>query len=583
MSDDLSKWQYWWEFNKDPFINLKEAIHAPEVVTGSDEYFLGALGRRVSIDKIKPSESDIQDVILPALRRAMVITENRDILSSCIVAMAKIGRDQREFEILQLFADSLGKHDQEIRETAALAMGISGLPKAHRTLIDLAMDRPAGRRLVPGREVSVRTRSFAIYGLGLLAHRTGKIDLKRVIFEELATLLGDARLRNRNLKVAAIQAISILNLQVSNPNDKEQRLISDALSSLEAFYDRRAGRGQDLIKSHVPPAIAKLLGRGNSPVHQRFKNKFLTALTARKKRGNDIYRAATIALGKMALSADTLKSEQRFSEALLKYFHNGRDQQTRFFALMALGQIGGAANRNRLRTVLRKGRKSLDRPWAALGLGVMRHFALRGANNPRPDTAVGDDLLKQFQKIRDPQARGAIAIALGLGKYQSAAPVLQAALEKYAKNGAFAGYLCIGLALMDHKGSREQIHEIVRGAIRRPNLLQQAAVSLGKLGDRSVTETLMVKMSAKEPNLAKLSAIATALGFIGDRRTIRPLKKMLFDDKLTPLSRAFAAVALGGVADKEMLPWSAKLSRDVNYRAAVETLTQSGTGVLDIL
>ena len=57
----------------------------------------------------------------------------------------------------------------------------------------------------------------------------------------------------------------------------------------------------------------------------------------------------------------------------------------------------------------------------------------------------------------------------------------------------------------------------------------------------------------------------------------------LFNDDLTPLSRAFAAVALGGVADKESLPWRTKLSRDMNYRAAVETLTQSGTGVLDIL
>ena len=35
-----------------------------------------------------------------------------------------------------------------------------------------------------------------------------------------------------------------------------------------------------------------------------------------------------------------------------------------------------------------------------------------------------------------------------------------------------------------------------------------------------------------DSNLAKLSAIASALGFIGDRRTINPLRKMLFDDNL---------------------------------------------------
>jgi HEAT repeat protein len=76
---------------------------------------------------------------------------------------------------------------------------------------------------------------------------------------------------------------------------------------------------------------------------------------------------------------------------------------------------------------------------------------------------------------------------------------------------------------------------------------------------------------------------AIALAFIGDRRTIQPLKKMLFNEDLTALSRAFAAFALGGVADKEKLPWNSKIARNMNYRSSVETLTQSGTGVLDIL
>jgi hypothetical protein len=84
-------------------------------------------------------------------------------------------------------------------------------------------------------------------------------------------------------------------------------------------------------------------------------------------------------------------------------------------------------------------------------------------------------------------------------------------------------------------------------------------------------------------NLAKLSAIASALGFIGDSRTVEPLKAMLFNDKLGPLSRAFAAVALGGVADKEMLPWNSKIGVNVNYRAAVEVLTNRQSGILDIL
>jgi HEAT repeat protein len=86
-----------------------------------------------------------------------------------------------------------------------------------------------------------------------------------------------------------------------------------------------------------------------------------------------------------------------------------------------------------------------------------------------------------------------------------------------------------------------------------------------------------------EANLAKLSAIASALGFIGDQRTIAPLKAMLLNKELGQLSRAFAAVALGGVADKESLPWNSKIGVNSNYRASVETLTNKSSGILDIL
>ena len=80
-----------------------------------------------------------------------------------------------------------------------------------------------------------------------------------------------------------------------------------------------------------------------------------------------------------------------------------------------------------------------------------------------------------------------------------------------------------------------------------------------------------------------MSAIASGLGFIGDRRTIRPLLDLLFDKELTQLARAFAAVALGGVCDKELLVWNSKIAVNMNYRAAVETLTNRVNGILDIL
>ena len=160
---DLSKWQFWWEFNKDPFINLRDSIHAPEVATGSDEFFLGATRRINSKNTSKPSESDIQEIILPALKRALENSHNRDINSACMIALAKIGRDHNSFDVLPIFKEYLTRPDQEIRETAALAMGISGMKSARQLLVDLAWDTESGRRACGRSQVDGRTRSFALY------------------------------------------------------------------------------------------------------------------------------------------------------------------------------------------------------------------------------------------------------------------------------------------------------------------------------------------------------------------------------------------------------------------------------------
>jgi HEAT repeat protein len=80
-----------------------------------------------------------------------------------------------------------------------------------------------------------------------------------------------------------------------------------------------------------------------------------------------------------------------------------------------------------------------------------------------------------------------------------------------------------------------------------------------------------------------LSASATAIGFIGDKSSVEPLVETMNNDDLTPLARAFAAIALGAISESYMLPWNSLFSVDLNYRSAVTTLTNQATGILDIL
>ncbi|MBL8739056.1 MAG: hypothetical protein JNL12_21705, partial [Planctomycetes bacterium] len=101
LQDDLTTWNYWWEFNKDPYIRLRDAVVANSgVTTGDDGDFpVGSTLRPNDNSSLRPSAEMIQGEILPALKKAIDSTEQRDINSSCMVAMAKIGVDHPDFTL----------------------------------------------------------------------------------------------------------------------------------------------------------------------------------------------------------------------------------------------------------------------------------------------------------------------------------------------------------------------------------------------------------------------------------------------------------------------------------------------------
>ena len=84
-------------------------------------------------------------------------------------------------------------------------------------------------------------------------------------------------------------------------------------------------------------------------------------------------------------------------------------------------------------------------------------------------------------------------------------------------------------------------------------------------------------------SVAVLAAIASAISRIGDRRAIDTLIQLSQNREMSKLGRAFVAAALGGIGDKDELPWNVPLSIDTNYATGVDTLTNGSTGVLDIL
>ncbi|MGE3174088.1 MAG: HEAT repeat domain-containing protein [Planctomycetota bacterium] len=590
---DLTTWDIWWEFHKDPYLGLKDAVHAGTPVSGSDEVYIGATRRVDSRDSMAPSDEDRFEVALPALHRAIQSTEQRDIVSSCMVAMAKLGRDHRDFDLRSSFVPQLARADQEIRETAALALGIAAIPDEQtiQLLGDLVADSAAGRAASGARAVHDRTRAFACYGLGLIAHANAGHDVKRRVFAALRVAVDDPGSVDRNVRVAAIHGISLLNLDAGAAPG--QALLAEALACLDAYYARPAGVGEQLMQAHVPTAVARLLGRAHpdADLVARYKARYLADLQGRgdaRRTSNDIPRSCAMALGQLCPPVDDDDDEGAgVCRELLSAWHDHKDAQTRYFSIMALGQIGGAWARTALLREFDNAGRSLEKPWVAMAMGVQAFAAHERASaageSYAPDPEFGRALRTALRDGKDPAALGAFAVALGLCRYEAAADDMRALLARSRNQSVLAGYLCIGLALMDHRRATEDIRAIVQSSVRRPELFRQAAIALGRLGDKRVVSDLQQLLLEQEQTLAQRAAVASALGFVGDRRTVRPLCAMLADTSLSDLSRAFAAVALGGVGDKERLPWNSKIGFGANYRAAVETLTDGATGILDIL
>jgi HEAT repeat protein len=568
-------WQVWWELNKDPFVLQRSAIRTAPT-TGSDDFWLGQRRSAPAIDTLLPTEADCRDRIVPALVALMEKERNGDVQTACMVALARIGLDGVDIDLIELLRSRLSRDDQEVRETAALALGITGRAAAVATLRGLLLDDAEGRKFCGDSPVSDRTRAFAAYGLGLLARRSDDGNAKQQAHDLLWAVVQDQRIKGRDLRVAAVTGLGL----VCDPDRSgHKRLAWQIVEELMGWYQLDLGRGDEAIQAHAPVAIGRLLGRGRSQLQQRCKQHFAEVLTGDDKRSNPILQSAALALGMLVLPAEQHAEEAAFAKALQSHWEKGIDRLARNFAVIALGRIGGAANRDWLATTYARCNKNLERPWVALALGLV---AAAAAESGTVDVATATMLAADLERAQMPELQAALAVALGLTGHSAASDRVQRLLRANEHDEMLAGYLCIGLAMLDDPASVPVLGDIMSRSRRRPFLLLQAAVGLGRLGDRTANEELLAMMRDSD-SLAVLSALANAIGQIGDRRAIEPLITMTGDNELTKLTRAFVAAALGGVGDGPILPWNQPISRDSNYGAPVDTLSNGRTGVLDIL
>ncbi|MBK8980432.1 MAG: hypothetical protein IPM29_31405 [Planctomycetes bacterium] len=569
----LTSWSFWWEFNKDRYLRLGEVVRgAPQPVDDGDGTSAPVTGRG-------PTDAQVRDEVLPALKRLMDSTDNRDVATACAMAFAKIGREHPSFDVLDLIRGQLTRGNQEVRETAALALGVAGLPGAFEDLLALVADNRRGRVLADRGSVDSRTRAFAVYALGLLARRLGDPERAERALDVLEPLLADREQDDRDLRVALVHGIGLCVTEIDGA--RGLRLRWRAMRALEAYWDQDLGRGSELLQAHVPTVLARIVGRGDTPDHRRLLASWVDAIGPRQDRHISVVQSLVLALGEVALPRESNDAQAAVSAALEDYLHRGKDQQARFFCLVALGRIGGAQNRELLVKEHRRGGQGTDKPWAALGLGLLA-WERRQAGEP-VDALIGDALHSGLLRVDNEDYQGAAAIAVGLCGYAPAAEDLIRLLRRNQKREELAGYLALALAMLQSAEGKPVVRQTLRESVRRPRLIAQAAVALALYGEADAPDELLRVMNDGSSNLARLAAIANAYRYVGDATAVEPLLRQMFAPDTSTLTRAFMAAALGGVCDKDLLPWNEPIAANVNYLAEVPTLRNGLTGILDIL
>jgi HEAT repeat protein len=592
---DPTSWELWWLFNQDRYLDLKAHIAALDVSTGSDSAWMASGSGNYGADAAS-------EIVVPALLATLEKERQQDIVTAATVALARMADGPvaaRSAEFSHAFAAFVNDPNQEIGETSVLARGIVGDESAAQELTALLGDAPSARKAFRGAAVPTRTRAFAAYALGLLASKSANEDVRRFIVHHLANTLHEDMGSTPDVHVGCVLALGLTPLAwTSKLGDgldapatpaAARRISTVATASRETQIEALFAvfvdpNGDRFVRAHVPTALAKLSDGASEAACTEITTALLDALAPNSRERDEVVQGCTLALGAVG-GVDQRELDVKV-RATLERIALGGERQSRSFALIALAQ---RAARTHSATVAAETRaflaerlsdgKSHERAWAALALGVLERE--RKAPNEVNAQSTRALLVSTLKDCGSPEEVGALAIGCGLASDLDAVPVLITKLERTA-DVRVQGYLAVALGLLGDARATQPLKAVLADARFRPELLRSAAIGLAMLEDRTLVPTLVDTLSTAT-SLASQGAAASVIGWIGDKRAVDPLLKLLANRDVTASARGYAAVALGRVCDRDRLPWNALIASDVHYRAATVTLLAGdGTGVLEI-
>lgn len=559
-------WTFWWNYNKDELLNLKQVIKKNQrgAPTGSGAHALGGRGGSGSA-VLTATDAAIRKDIIPALTDLLDQKDlNFDIQSAAELALAKIGDQRIVPKLKEIARNEKSAYNKVVEESAALAFGLlqQDTPEVREFLIEMVQDQKRDASFV---------RPFSAISLGLLGSKNDKDGaVPQALFKVLV-----GKESGQNIKSTCLVAMGLLE------NDAQCERLLEILKNGKDPSEKGAEELDDNEMAFVVQALGKIGRPGlDKPGQETAIADAVTGLLNDKKTAVNVRRSAAIALGQLAKKADA-KVQKKLYTAAKGVAADADDAQERHFGIIALGRIGALEGVDKevradcIKTLgfhLEKG-KSLTPTFAAMGLGLIGRAQL-DANERVDEETIRKPLRDRFAETKQARDRGAFAIASGLVRDPLAVKPLIEALNDKGLDAKLRGYAALSLGMINDPGAKDAIRNALTNDSDR-ELRVQTAMAAGLMGDANVVADLVKILQSGEESQYILGSVALALGQIGDERAIAPLIEIAKDDKKYPdLTRALATVALGQIGDRRDTPVLARVATDINYRAHVPALTE---------
>lgn len=550
--EGFDAWQFWWEYNKDRFINVRARLADNTTTSGSGSLFGGQGKTDKATNSTRPDADEVQNNIVPLLK-SVLGESDADIVDSAVLSLGRIVNKDLASTCLDDLKTALRSTHNSVRQSTLLAFGVLGSKDAIPVLVETLNDTAEGRKLQGAtQKIQDIERAFAAVALGYI----GSVDTIPV--------LKDAITKNSNTE-KDIRAMSVLALGMFKEGKEDIIPFLTELLKDEKMDENIAGQ--------IPIALSRLGADSAIPMLQK--------LADGRKTLERVEESTVIALGLL-----TPASNKEVVSLLRDKIKDSERPQVRHFAIIALAEIAARATAGPddnsevisgitkfLLSEMTDAKKKPHEPWAGLGLALIGSKLEAGS---RQWGDIAQKIQEKFEKEPNPSFKSAYAIGLGILNATVAGDIIQKEmLDSHEFN--LQGYCAVALGMLRHADAKESLRKLVLDD-KDPKLRLQIATALGLMGDIEASGLLLTALG-KASTLTVISSLARAVGLIGDKSAVPELQKIVSNKTASALARGFGCVALGLLAEKTDLPWNAGISIGINYRTQVPSLGE----VLDIL